>query len=37
MFMQHFMHELGTESVEYLDMSSGGVFVHCTIKEGNSA
>jgi hypothetical protein len=36
MFMQHFMHELGTESVEYLDMSSGGVFVHCTIKEGNS-
>jgi hypothetical protein len=28
MFMQHFMHGLGTESAKYLDMTSGGVFVH---------
>jgi hypothetical protein len=34
MFMQHFVHGLGTESVEYLDITSGGVFVHCTIREG---
>jgi hypothetical protein len=34
MFMQHFVHGLGTESVEYLDMTSGGVFVHCTVEEG---
>jgi hypothetical protein len=34
MFMQHFVHGLSTESVEYLDMTSGGVFVHCTIEEG---
>jgi hypothetical protein len=34
MFMLHFVHGLGTESAEYLDMTSGGVFVHCTIKEG---
>jgi hypothetical protein len=34
MFMQHFMHGLGMESTEYLDMISGGVFVHCTVKEG---
>jgi hypothetical protein len=34
MFMQHFVHGLGTESAEYLDMTSGGVFVHCTIREG---
>jgi hypothetical protein len=27
MFMQHFVHGLGTESTEYLDMTSGGVFV----------
>jgi hypothetical protein len=25
---------LGTESAEYLDMTSGGVFVHCTVEEG---
>jgi hypothetical protein len=25
MFMQHFMHGLGTESTKYLDMTSGGV------------
>jgi hypothetical protein len=25
---------LGTESVEYLDTTSGGVFVHCTVEEG---
>jgi hypothetical protein len=34
MFMQHFVHELGTESAEYLDMISGGVFVHCKVEEG---
>jgi hypothetical protein len=34
MFMQHFVHGLGIESTEYLDMTSGGVFVHCTIEEG---
>jgi hypothetical protein len=34
MFMQHFVHGLGTESAEYLDMTFGGVFVHCTIEEG---
>jgi hypothetical protein len=31
--MQHFVHGLGTESAEYLDMTSGGVFVHCTVEE----
>jgi hypothetical protein len=36
MFMQHFMHGLGTESTEYLDMTSRGVFVHCTVEEGKS-
>jgi hypothetical protein len=35
-FMQHFVHGLGTESTKYLDMTSRGVFVHCTIKEGRS-
>jgi hypothetical protein len=25
-----------TESIEYLDMTSGGVFVHCTVDEGMS-
>jgi hypothetical protein len=34
MFMQHFVHGLDTESGEYLGMTSGGVFVHCTIDEG---
>jgi hypothetical protein len=34
MFMQHFVHGLGTESTDYLYMSFGGVFVHCTIEEG---
>jgi hypothetical protein len=34
MFIQHFVHGLGTESTEYLDMTSGGVFVHCTAEEG---
>jgi hypothetical protein len=33
MFMQHFVHGLGTEFVEYLDMTSRGVFVHCTAEE----
>jgi hypothetical protein len=32
--MQHFVHGLGAGSAEYLDMTSGGVFVHCTIEEG---
>jgi hypothetical protein len=32
MFMQHFVHGLDTESTEYLDMTSGGVFVHCTVE-----
>jgi hypothetical protein len=36
LLMEHFMHRLGTESTEYLDMTSGGVFVHCTVKEGKS-
>jgi hypothetical protein len=35
-FMQHFVHRLDTESTEYLDMTSGGVFVHCTVEEGKS-
>jgi hypothetical protein len=34
MFMQHFVHGLGTESSEYLDMTFGGVFIHCTVEEG---
>jgi hypothetical protein len=33
MFMQHFVHGLGTESAEYLDMTSRGVFVHCMVEE----
>jgi hypothetical protein len=34
MFMQDFVHGLGTKSTEYLDMTSGGVFVHCIVEEG---
>jgi hypothetical protein len=34
MFMQHSVHGLGTESVEYLDMTFGGVFVHCMVEQG---
>jgi hypothetical protein len=34
MFMQHFVHGLGTDAAEYPDMTSGGVFVHCTVEEG---
>jgi hypothetical protein len=34
--MQYFVHGLGTKSAEYLDLTSGGVFVHCTIEEGKS-
>jgi hypothetical protein len=34
MFIQHFVHGLGTESTEYLDKTSGGVFDHCTVEEG---
>jgi hypothetical protein len=28
------VHGLGTESAEYLNVTSGGVFVHCTVEEG---
>jgi hypothetical protein len=28
MFMEHFMHDLSMESAKYLDMTSGGGFVH---------
>jgi hypothetical protein len=34
MFMQHFVHELGTESAKYLDLTSRGVFAHCMVEEG---
>jgi hypothetical protein len=34
MFMHHFIQGLSTESVEYLDLTSGGVFVQCTVEEG---
>jgi hypothetical protein len=33
MFMQHFVHGLGTEYTEYLDMTYGGVFVHSMVEE----
>jgi hypothetical protein len=36
MFMQHSVHGLGTESAKYLDMTSEGFFVHCTVEEGRS-
>jgi hypothetical protein len=36
MFLHHFVHRLGTEFTEYLDMTSGLVFVHCTVEEGRS-
>jgi hypothetical protein len=36
MFMQHFVNGLGTEFAEYLNMTSGGVFVHCMIEEKKS-
>jgi hypothetical protein len=32
--MQHFVHGPGIESTEYLDMTYGGVFVHCMVEEG---
>jgi hypothetical protein len=35
-FIQHFVYGLGTKSAEYLDMTSGRVFVHCTVEEGRS-
>jgi hypothetical protein len=35
-FIQHFMHRMGIESTEYLDMTSEGVFVHCIVEEGKS-
>jgi hypothetical protein len=34
--MQHFLHGLGTESIEYLDMTCRGVFIHCTVEERRS-
>jgi hypothetical protein len=34
--MQHFVHGLVTESAEYLDMTSGEVFVHCMVEDGKS-
>jgi hypothetical protein len=34
MFMQHFVYGLGIKSAKYLDMTSGGVFVHYTVEEG---
>jgi hypothetical protein len=34
--MQHFVHELGKKSAEYLDMTSEGAFVHCMVEEGKS-
>jgi hypothetical protein len=34
MFMQHFVHGLGTESVEYLDITSRRDFVRCRVEEG---
>jgi hypothetical protein len=34
MFIKHFVHRLGIESAEYLDMTSGGVFVHFTVEKG---
>jgi hypothetical protein len=36
MFMYHFVHGLGTEFAAYLEMTSGGVFVHCMVEEGKS-
>jgi hypothetical protein len=35
-FKHHFVHGLGTEFTEYLNITSGGVFVHCTFEEGKS-
>jgi hypothetical protein len=32
MFIQYFVHGMDTESTEYLDMTSGGVFVHYMIE-----
>jgi hypothetical protein len=34
--MQNFVHGLGTESAKNLDMTFGGVIVHCTVEEGKS-
>jgi hypothetical protein len=36
MFMQYFVHGLGTESAEYLNMTSEGVFINCMVEEGKS-
>jgi hypothetical protein len=34
MFIKYFVHGLGTKPTKYLDMTSGGDFVHCTVEEG---
>jgi hypothetical protein len=34
MFIHHFVHALGIESAKYLDITSGGGFVHCMVEEG---
>jgi hypothetical protein len=34
MFMHDFVHGFGTESAQYLDMTSEGVFLHCMVEEG---
>jgi hypothetical protein len=34
MFMQHFVHELGTESAEYLDMTFGTSLFIARLKRG---
>jgi hypothetical protein len=36
MLMQHFVHGLGTKSIEFLDMTSRRVFVHCMVEERKS-
>jgi hypothetical protein len=36
MFMQHFVHGLGTDFTEYLDLNSGGAYVDCMVDEGRS-
>jgi hypothetical protein len=36
MFMQHCVHRLSMEYAEYLYMTSGSVFVQCTVEEGKS-
>jgi hypothetical protein len=35
MFTQYFVHGFATKSAKYLDLTSRGVFVHCTVEEGS--